>query len=75
MSTQFALVALAVVGVLVGIVVLAGAVVTIVSPSSLSFHDYVTDLTILASALAGALGVAFLKLKGQADEPAKDADA
>lgn len=39
------------------IVVIAGAVVTIVRPSSLTFHDYVLDVTILVAALGLGAGI------------------
>lgn len=39
------------------VVVIAGAVVTIVRPSSLTFHDYVLDVTILVAALGLGAGI------------------
>jgi hypothetical protein len=39
------------------VVVIAGAVVTIIRPASLSFHDYVLDVTILVSALGLGAGI------------------
>ena len=54
--THIVTVAIVLVGLLVAIVVVAGAVVTILHQGELPFHDYVTDLTILASAIAAAVG-------------------
>jgi Trk-type K+ transport system membrane component len=42
---------------LVLIVVIAGAVVTITNPNTLSFHQYVTDVTTLAGAIGLGAGV------------------
>lgn len=39
------------------VVVIAGAVVTIVRPASLTFHDYVLDVTILVAALGLGAGI------------------
>jgi hypothetical protein len=43
--------------VVVVIVVVAGAVVTIVQPSSLSFHQYVSDIAFMAGALGLGAGI------------------
>lgn len=54
------------------VVVLAGAVVTIVRPASLTFHDYVLDVTILVSALGLGAGIgrgAIAAAKVHNDEP------
>ena len=45
-------------GTLIAIVVLAGAVVTIIHPRALPFHDYATDLSILGAAVIAAIGAA-----------------
>ena len=42
---------------LVTIVAVAGAVVTIVRPSTLNFRDYAQDMTILTAALALSAGI------------------
>jgi hypothetical protein len=39
------------------IVVIAGAVVTIIRPGSLPFHDYVLDVTIVLAALGLGAGI------------------
>jgi hypothetical protein len=44
--------------VLIAIVVIAGAVVTIVKPHTLPFEDYVADVTVLAGALGIGGGLA-----------------
>ena len=54
------------------VVVLAGAVVTIVRPASLTFHDYVLDVTILVAALGLGAGIgrgALAAAKVEHDEP------
>jgi hypothetical protein len=43
--------------VLATIVVVAGAVVTIVQPGTLSFHQYVQDVAVLAAALGLGAGI------------------
>jgi hypothetical protein len=43
--------------VLATIVVVAGAVVTIVQPGTLSFHQYVQDVALLAAALGLGAGI------------------
>jgi hypothetical protein len=50
--------AVAIVGLLVAIVVVAGAIVLIVNPDDLKFGTYITDLTVMASAIGAAIGVA-----------------
>lgn len=58
-ATQRLIVAAALVaGLLVAIVVIAGAVVTISNKHDLSFGQYVEDLTILGGAIAVAVGAA-----------------
>jgi uncharacterized membrane protein YbhN (UPF0104 family) len=49
--------------VLILVVVIAGAVVLIINPSNLSFHDYLSDISLLTVGLIGALAAAILKLR------------
>jgi hypothetical protein len=56
--------------ILIAIVVIAGAVVTIVNPKELPFHSYIQDVVIMASALGGALGIG-LGLAGRSKDDDK----
>jgi hypothetical protein len=51
--------------VLAAVVVIAGAVVTILHQSELPFHDYVQDIAIVAGALGIGAGIARMKGNGQ----------
>jgi hypothetical protein len=60
---------------IIAIVVIAGAVVLIVNPSNLSFHDYLTDLSILGTGLVASFTAALVTWRsrsGKAEpEPAE----
>jgi hypothetical protein len=65
--------AVGIVGLLVTIVVIAGAIVLIVNPDDLKFGTYITDLTIMASAIGAAIGAALYRWRGGTVTPAAPA--
>jgi hypothetical protein len=56
------------------IVVIAGAVVTIIRPASLTFHDYVLDVTILVAALGLGAGIGRGAIAAAKAEPHDDSE-